>query len=75
MPEDRGHYEEDRVWALKGKESVHVQPGQGSRATKAPNVQGLKLAQSLVEPSGEMNFVSGNLPQGLLVWHKALNGA
>ena len=54
------------------RQSVHVQPRQGSGTARPPNLQCLEFVESLVEPSGEMSLVTGNLLQGLLVRQEAL---
>src|SRR5918992_481627 len=54
------------------RQSVHVQPRQGSGGARAPKLQSLQLMQGLIEPSGEMSLVTGNLLQGLLVRQEAL---
>src|SRR5215207_941928 len=56
---------------LAFRQSVNVQPCQGSSAAYAPSLQSLQLVQSLVEPSGEMGLVPGHLLQDLLVRQKA----
>src|SRR5215207_10647350 len=53
-------------------QSVHVQPGQRSGSARAPDLQGLKLVQGLVETSGEMGLVADNLLQDLLIGKQAL---
>src|SRR5215211_5242861 len=58
---------------LAPRQSVHVQTGQGNGAAGSSRLQGFEFVQSLVEPSGEMSLVSGNLLQGLLVGKQALS--
>src|SRR5829696_3624779 len=59
---------------LAPRQSVNVQPSQGSSAARPPDLQRLKLMQTLVEPSCEMCLVSSYLLQSLLVRQKALPG-
>jgi hypothetical protein len=39
--------------------SVHVEAGQGSRTAKTPNLQSLKLVESLVKESGKVSLITG----------------
>jgi hypothetical protein len=54
------------------RQSVNVQPGQGSGTARAPSLQSLQLMEALVEEPGEVGLVSGNLLQGLIVWEEPL---
>src|SRR5215212_11088268 len=57
---------------LAPRQSVNIQPRQGSGAAGSPGLQGFELVQSLEEPSGKMGLVPGNLLQGLLIRQEAL---
>src|SRR5215213_1001898 len=57
---------------LAPRQSVNVQPRQGSGAARAPKLQCLQLVESLVEESGQVGLVASDLLQGLLVWEKPL---
>src|SRR5215217_8547383 len=57
---------------LAPRQSVNVQPRQGSGAAGSPSLQGFELVQSLEEPSGKMGLVPSNLLQNLLVRQQAL---
>ena len=59
---------------LVGHQAGHVQPGQGRGAARAPDLQGLKLTESLIKPPGEMCFIAGHFLQSLLVGKQALSG-
>jgi hypothetical protein len=43
---------------LASRQSVHIQPRQGSGATGSSRLQGFKFVQSFVKPSGEVSLVS-----------------
>src|SRR5829696_1945988 len=57
---------------LTPRQSVNVQPSQGSGTTCSPHLQRLQLVQSFVESSGEMSLVAGNLLKDVLVRQQAL---
>jgi hypothetical protein len=54
------------------RQSVNVQPSQGSDTTGSPHLQRLQLMQRLVKQSREVGLVSGYLLQGLLVRQQTL---
>src|SRR5215212_1120457 len=54
------------------RQSVHVQPSQGSDTTGSPHLQRLQLMHRLVKQSREVGLVSGYLLQGLLVRQETL---
>ena len=61
-----------KILPLASHQSVHVPPRQGSNTTGSPRLQRSQFVQSLLESSGEMGFVSGNLLQDIFVWQQAL---
>jgi hypothetical protein len=58
---------------LVSRQSIHIQPCEGSSTTGSSGLQGFEFVQSFVETSGEMGLVAGNLLQGSLVRQQALS--
>ena len=55
------------------RQSVNVQPSQGSHTARAPSLQSLQLMERLVEEPGEVGLVARDLLQGLIVWEEPLS--
>ena len=47
--------------------SVTLQPAEGSGTAGSSHLQGFELVEGLVEPSGKMSLLFGNLLKGPLV--------